>query len=138
MDGDPRLADELIDGKHPIHYLCDKVFDGTVASGGEVARVLIAAGAYIDFASGDPLNAAASLGVLDVAFALLDAGADATPRGPFAGAWIARGEVARESGGTPASRRLSTLPSRRYPPAARPACSAAGTAAFLGGAGREH
>jgi len=82
---DPRLADEPIDGKHPIHYLCDKVFEGAVASGGEMARVLIAAGADLDYASGDPLNAAVSLGALDVAFLLIDAGADVTLRGPFAG-----------------------------------------------------
>lgn len=62
---------------HPIHYICDKVFARALTADQSVslARALLAAGADVDFGNGDPLNAAASLGALEVAFVLLDAGA---------------------------------------------------------------
>lgn len=61
----------------PLHYVCDKVFDGTLIGGAELPLVhaLIAAGADVNAQNGDPLVAAASLGAVDVAFVLLDAGA---------------------------------------------------------------
>src|SRR5438477_5500158 len=62
---------------HPLHYVCDKVFDGTLGSASALSlvRALIAAGADVNFGGGDPIIAAASLGAIEVAFALLDAGA---------------------------------------------------------------
>ena|SRR5688572_490180 len=62
---------------HPLHYVCDKVFDGTLSpeQSTALARVLIAAGADVTFQNGDPLIAAASLGAVEVAFELLEAGA---------------------------------------------------------------
>jgi ankyrin repeat protein len=79
---DRSRADALIrwgDGNecHPIHYVCDKVFDGTLQSDKALPLVqaLIAAGADIDFGNGDPLNAAVSLGVPEVALLLLESGA---------------------------------------------------------------
>jgi len=62
---------------HPLHYVCDKVFDGTLGTGAEIPLVhaLIDSGADVNSHNGDPLVAAASLGAVDVAFVLLDAGA---------------------------------------------------------------
>jgi ankyrin repeat protein len=78
-------------GKHdeiltqPVHFVCDKVFDGTLPSGhaAVLAHALIEAGADIDHQSGDPLNAAASLGATEVGLLLLDAGAQPDLRGLF-------------------------------------------------------
>lgn len=69
---------------HPLHYVCDKVFDRTLRGGRELplVRALLDAGAYVDFRNGDPLHAAASLGAIDVAFMLLDAGASSDAIGP--------------------------------------------------------
>ena len=87
---DPSRADAVIrwgrgNECHPIHYVCDKVFDGTLKDGRELplVRALIEAGADIDFGNGDPLNAAASLGAIEVAFVLLDAGARTDLLGAF-------------------------------------------------------
>jgi ankyrin repeat protein len=76
-------SDEIV--THPLHFVCDKVFDGTLHSGRAVllARALIEAGADIDHQDGDPLNAAASLGASEVGLLLLDAGARPDLRGLF-------------------------------------------------------
>src|SRR5438876_3818864 len=62
---------------HPLHYVCDKVFDGTLSADTALPLVhaLIASGADVNFRNGDPLVAAASLGAVEVAFVLLNAGA---------------------------------------------------------------
>lgn len=62
---------------HPLHFICDKVFDGTLSRelAGPLASALITGGADVNFEDGDPLNAAASLGATEVALLLLDAGA---------------------------------------------------------------
>ncbi len=69
----------------PLHFLCDKVIDGTISgeTAARLAKVLIEAGADIDHQSGDPLNAAASLGATEVGLLLLDAGARCDLRGLF-------------------------------------------------------
>lgn len=69
----------------PLHFVCDKVFDGTLPIERAVllARALIEAGADIDHQNGDPLNAAASLGATEVGLLLLDAGARPDLRGLF-------------------------------------------------------
>ena len=69
---------------HPLHYVCDKVFGGTLTAGPAVAlvRVLLAAGSDVNYGNGDPLNAAASLGAVEVAFVLLEAGARTDLLGP--------------------------------------------------------
>lgn len=86
---DPSAVHALVeDGRahpvHALHYICDKVFDRTLttALAAALARTLIAAGADVDYQNGDPLNAAASLGVPDVAYVLLEAGARPELRGP--------------------------------------------------------
>lgn len=68
---------------HPIHFVCDRLFDGTLPAGegAPLVRALVAAGADVDFADGDPLNAAVSLGAPDVVDVLLDAGARVDGRG---------------------------------------------------------
>ena len=70
---------------HPIHFVCDKLFDRTLpaGAGGPLVRALLAAGADPDFGNGDLLNAATSLGAPDVADLLLDAGARVDLHGLF-------------------------------------------------------
>jgi hypothetical protein len=93
---DPTRADELIPwGKnrciltHPLHYISDMLFDGTLPKGKELPLVdaLVRAGANVNFqkpGKGEtPLIGAASLAAEDVGIALLDAGADPTCRGTF-------------------------------------------------------
>lgn len=90
LTADPGLANTPIRwGKNdeiltqPLHFVCDKVFDGTLS--GEraalLARTLIEAGADINHQNGDPLNAAASLGATEVGLLLLEAGARPDLRG---------------------------------------------------------
>src|SRR5712691_7022599 len=80
----PDRANEIIhwgpNGKNtccPLHYVCDMVFNGRLASGREMPLVeaLLEAGADVDFQNGDPLNAAASLWAEELGIRLLDAGA---------------------------------------------------------------
>jgi len=74
---------------HPLHYVCDMVFDGTLKRGTALPLIdaLIRAGADLDFqrnGKGDtPLIGAASLGAEDVGIRLIEAGADARRRGIF-------------------------------------------------------
>ncbi|WP_348264160.1 ankyrin repeat domain-containing protein [Telmatobacter sp. DSM 110680] len=74
---------------HPLHYVCDMVFDGTLKRGTEVPLIdaLIGAGADLNFqrnGKGDtPLIGAASLVAEDVGIRLIEAGADARLRGIF-------------------------------------------------------
>ncbi len=74
---------------HPLHYISDMLFDGTLKKGKELPLVeaLIHAGADLDFqrnGKGDtPLIGAASLAAEDVALRLLDAGARPDLRGIF-------------------------------------------------------
>jgi uncharacterized protein len=74
---------------HPLHYVSDMVFNGTLKRGTEVPLIdaLIEAGANLDFqrnGKGDtPLIGAASLTAEDVGIRLIDAGADARLRGIF-------------------------------------------------------
>jgi hypothetical protein len=92
----PARANELIRwGKndciltHPLHYISDMLYEGTLHAGKELPLVesLIAAGADLDFQSKSnsdtPLIGAASLGAEDVGLKLLDAGARAEVRGIF-------------------------------------------------------
>ena len=93
---DPARANELIRwGKndciltHPLHFISDMLFEGTLQAGKELPLVesLIAAGADLDFQrksnSDTPLIGAASLGAEDVGLKLLDAGARPEVRGMF-------------------------------------------------------
>lgn len=68
--------DEIV--TRPLHFVCDKVFDQTLAgeTAARLAQALIEAGADINHQNGDPLNAAASLGATEVGLLLLDAGLD--------------------------------------------------------------
>jgi hypothetical protein len=74
---------------HPLHYISDMLFEGTLKKGKELPLVeaLIEAGADLDFqrdSKGDtPLIGAASLGAEDVGLKLLDAGARPELRGLF-------------------------------------------------------
>ena len=78
---------------HPLHYISDMLFAGTLQKGKELPliEVLIQAGADLNFQSehedgkkGDtPLIGAASLGAEDAGLALLDAGARPEVRGLF-------------------------------------------------------
>ena len=74
---------------HPLHYVSDMIFNGTLKRGTEVLLIdaLIEAGADLDFqrnGKGDtPLIGAASLAAEDVGIRLIDAGADARLRGIF-------------------------------------------------------
>lgn len=74
---------------HPLHYVSDMLFDGTLPRGKELPLIeaLIQAGADLDFqrnGSGDtPLIGAASLGAEEVGLRLLDAGARRELRGLF-------------------------------------------------------
>jgi hypothetical protein len=75
--------DEIL--TRPLHFICDKVFDGTLARerAAMLAKALLEAGADINDQNGDPLNAAASLGATEVGLLLLDAGARPDLRGLF-------------------------------------------------------
>lgn len=72
---------------HPLHYVCDLVFNGVLPKGKEMPLVdtLLAAGSDPDFGKGDRhetnLIGAASLGAEDVGLRLLEAGADPRARG---------------------------------------------------------
>lgn len=74
---------------HPLHYVSDMLFEGTLKKGKELPLVeaLIEAGADIDFqrnGKGDtPLIGAASLAAEDVGLRLLEAGAKPELRGLF-------------------------------------------------------
>ena len=78
---------------HPLHFVSDMLFDGTLAKGKEIPLIdaLIEAGADLDFQrdredgkkSDTPLIGAASLGAEDVGLRLLDAGARPQLRGLF-------------------------------------------------------
>lgn len=74
---------------HPLHYVSDMLFEGTLARGKELPLVeaLIESGADLNFQrhakSDTPLIGAASLGAEDVGIRLLDAGAKPEPRGIF-------------------------------------------------------
>ena len=90
---DSSRANELISwGKcvtHPLHYISDMLFSGTLQSANELPLVeaLIQAGADLNFnkdrKSETPLIGAASLGAEDVGLLLLDAGARPELRGLF-------------------------------------------------------
>ncbi len=97
---DPSRVDALIRwGKndciltHPLHFVSDMLFDGTLAKGKEMPLIeaLIDAGADLDFQRiredgnpGDtPLIGAASLAAEEVGLRLLDAGAKPELRGLF-------------------------------------------------------
>ena len=92
----PSRANELIEWgnnkrclTHPLHYISDMLFNGTLQRGEELALVnaLIEAGADLNFdrdgKSETPLIGAASLGAEDVGLRLLDAGAKPEIRGLF-------------------------------------------------------
>ena len=100
LSEDASRADALIHwGKddciqtHPLHYISDMIFEGTLKRGKELPLIeaLIAAGADLDFQKlredekkGDtPLIGAASLGAEDVGLRLLEAGARPELRGMF-------------------------------------------------------
>jgi hypothetical protein len=85
---DASRANELVSwGKndriltHPLHYVCDMLFEGTLARGRELPLIeaLIRAGADLDHQPGPkadtPLIGAASLGAEDAGLVLLRAGA---------------------------------------------------------------
>jgi hypothetical protein len=90
---DPARANALISwGKcitHPLHYISDMIFNGTLQRGKELPLVdtLIQAGSELDFnkdgESETALIGAASLGAEDVGLRLLEAGARADIRGIF-------------------------------------------------------
>ncbi len=100
---DPSRANALIvwgdnrgDGNciltHPLHYVCDMLFEGTLPMGRELPLIeaLIEAGADLDFQrdgrrgkNDTPLIGAASLGAEEVGLRLLDAGARPERRGMF-------------------------------------------------------
>jgi hypothetical protein len=77
---------------HPLHYVCDMLFEGVLPRGKELPLIeaLIQAGADLDFQrdgkrgkSDTPLIGAASLGAEDVGLKLIDAGAKPELRGMF-------------------------------------------------------
>jgi uncharacterized protein len=74
---------------HPLHYVSDMLFDGTLKKGKELPLVeaLIQAGADLDFQknrkSDTPLIGAASLAAEEVGLKLVDAGANVQLRGLF-------------------------------------------------------
>jgi ankyrin repeat protein len=74
---------------HPLHYISDMLFEGTLEKGKELPLVeaLVQAGADLDFQSDGksdtPLIGAASLAAEEVGLRLLDAGARADLRGIF-------------------------------------------------------
>ena len=89
----PSRANELIRwGKcrtHPLHYVSDMLFEGTLQKGKELPLInaLIRAGADLNFERDGkpetPLIGAASLGAEEVGLRLLDAGARPEMRGLF-------------------------------------------------------
>jgi hypothetical protein len=94
---DASRANELVSwGKndriltHPLHYVCDMLFEGTLARGRELPLIeaLIRAGADLDHQPGPkadtPLIGAASLGAEDAGLVLLRAGARPELTGIFA------------------------------------------------------
>ena len=100
LAGNPTLANALIRwGRnercltHPLHYVSDMLFQGTLQSGKELAlvEVLIQAGADLNFQtdledgkkSDSPLIGAASLAAEEVGLRLLDEGAKPELRGLF-------------------------------------------------------
>ena len=93
LSEDSSRANELVRwGKcltHPLHYISDMLFSGTLQRGNELPLVeaLIQAGADLNFnkdgKSETPLIGAASLGAEDVGLRLLDAGARPDLRGLF-------------------------------------------------------
>jgi hypothetical protein len=90
---DPARANELIEwGKnceirtHPLHYVSDMLFDGTLERGREIPliEVLLEAGADPNYEAENgetPLIGAASLNAEDVGLRLLEAGARPDSRG---------------------------------------------------------
>jgi uncharacterized protein len=93
---EPSRANDLIEWgnqkkcfTHPLHYISDMLFNGTLQKGKELPLVdaLIEAGADLNFdnngKSETPLIGAASLGAEDVGLRLLDAGAQPDIRGLF-------------------------------------------------------
>lgn len=88
LEASPGLANELVVWgirghlrTHPLHYVCDKYFDGSIAKEAALplAEALLAAGSDCNGSvenNETPLHAAASLGVEDVGLRLLEAGAD--------------------------------------------------------------
>src|SRR5215471_7467689 len=93
---DPSRANELIEWgnekkcfTHPLHYISDMLFNGTVQRGKELPLVdaLIEAGANLNFnkdgKSETPLIGAASLGAEAVGLRLMEAGAKPEIRGLF-------------------------------------------------------
>lgn len=113
VEKDPKQCDEIIkwgllnkNQVHPLHYLCDRVFNGDMDNdlSGQIAQCLIDSGAKIDGYSFEelkdtPLVAAASLSADAVAMALINAGADIHHSGCFGGtalhwaAWCGRDQV---------------------------------------------
>ncbi len=93
LQQDPARANQLIEwGRrneirtHPLHYVSDMLFNGTLARGKELPLVeaLLEAGAdYNHKARETPLIGAASLNAEDVGLRLLEAGADPNARGNF-------------------------------------------------------
>ena len=95
LDERPARSNELIEwGKgceihtHPLHYVSDMLFDGTLERGKELPLIeaLLAAGADVNHQAPNgetALIGAASLGAEDVGLRLLDAGAQADLRGAF-------------------------------------------------------
>ena len=96
LAADPSLANQLIlwgpndqNVTHPLHFISDMLFDGTLPKGREMPLVnaLLEAGADLDFraqGTGETgLIGAASLGAEDVGIRLLAAGADPRLRGLF-------------------------------------------------------
>jgi hypothetical protein len=76
-------------GTHPLHYISDAIFEGTLDRAKAIPLVdaLLAAGSNVDFhepGKGEtPLMGAASLGAEEVGLRLLDAGAAVGMRGLF-------------------------------------------------------
>lgn len=84
LAGDPALANQLIVWgncqTHPLHFISDKLFDGTLERGKELPLVeaLLAAGSDVNHQAPNgetPLIGAASLGAEAVGLRLLEAGA---------------------------------------------------------------
>src|SRR4051794_30960107 len=92
---DPSRANQLLQWgskceirTHPLHYISDMLFDGTLPKGRELPLVeaLLAAGADINHQAPNgetPLIGAASLAAEDVGLRLLDAGAQPDLTGGF-------------------------------------------------------